>query len=235
MVANAERFKAMLLEVVDKLFLIVKTEAGQPKITIHPSLSNDELDKLVNQTRDIIVQLYLGCERDFYTGMKLLRVIIEEKMQETMEAALSALKTETKTAVKNISKKQFLKNENEAARKQEEIQELQQFQNPIFDQEMQKAKAEEASKRYDDKRQIEFEIKQLEQNKAAKENEKVALENKLRSYETQKNTAGSDDLKKSADEKINSTNELIATITTQIQEDSDAIAEKREKLASQPL
>ena len=77
MVASAERFKAALLAVIDKLFLIVKTEAGQPKITIHPALSNEELDKLVNQTRDIIVQLYLGCERDFYTGLKLLRVIIE--------------------------------------------------------------------------------------------------------------------------------------------------------------
>jgi hypothetical protein len=83
MAANADKFKAKLLEVVDKLFLIVKNESSsrQAKITIHPALSNEMLNQLVNQTRDIIIQLYLGCERDFYTGIKLLRVIIEDKMQ----------------------------------------------------------------------------------------------------------------------------------------------------------
>jgi chromosome segregation ATPase len=185
MVANAERFKAALLAVIDKLFLIVKTEAGQPKITIHPALSNEELDKLVNQTRDIIVQLYLGCERDFYTGLKLLRVIIEEKMQENMEAALSALKTETKTAIKNISSKQRIKNESDVARRQDEVNQLQQFQNPVFDEEMQKAKADAANEKYNTKKELEYEIKQLEQDKSQKETEKNDLESKIAYYEGQ--------------------------------------------------
>jgi len=185
MVANAERFKAALLAVIDKLFLIVKTEAGQPKITIHPALSNEELDKLVNQTRDIIVQLYLGCERDFYTGLKLLRVIIEEKMQENMEAALSALKTETKTAIKNISTKQRIKNESDVARRQDEVNQLQQFQNPVFDEEMQKAKADAANEKYNTKKELEYEIKQLEQDKSQKETEKNDLESKIAYYEGQ--------------------------------------------------
>jgi hypothetical protein len=187
MVANAERFKAALLAVIDKLFLIVKTEAGQPKITIHPALSNEELDKLVNQTRDIIVQLYLGCERDFYTGLKLLRVIIEEKMQENMEAALSALKTETKTAIKNISSKQRIKNESDVARRQDEVNQLQQFQNPVFDEEMQKAKADAANEKYNTKKELEYEIKQLEQDKSQKETEKKDFESKIAYYESQIN------------------------------------------------
>lgn len=185
MVASAERFKAALLAVIDKLFLIVKTEAGQPKITIHPALSNEELDKLVNQTRDIIVQLYLGCERDFYTGLKLLRVIIEEKMQENMEAALSALKTETKTAIKNISSKQRIKNESDVTRRQDEVNQLQQFQNPVFDEEMQKAKADAANEKYNTKKDLEYEIKQLEQDKSQKETEKKDFESKIAYYESQ--------------------------------------------------
>jgi hypothetical protein len=123
MAANADKFKARLLEIVDKLFLVVKNDAtsNQAKITIHPALSNEMLNQLVNQTRDIIVQLYLGCERDFYTGIKLLRVIIEEKMQETMEAALVNLKTETVKQVKLLSQKN---KETESTKRQNDVKEL---------------------------------------------------------------------------------------------------------------
>jgi chromosome segregation ATPase len=123
MAGNADKFKAKLLEVVDKLFLVVKNDAtsNQAKITIHPALSNEMLNQLVNQTRDIIVQLYLGCERDFYTGIKLLRVIIEEKMQETMEAALENLKTATVKQVKELSQKN---KETETTKRQNDVKEL---------------------------------------------------------------------------------------------------------------
>ena len=123
MAGNADKFKARLLEIVDKLFLVVKndTTSNQAKITIHPALSNEMLSQLVNQTRDIIVQLYLGCERDFYTGIKLLRVIIEEKMQETMEAALENLKTATVKQVKELSQKN---KETETTKRQNDVKEL---------------------------------------------------------------------------------------------------------------
>jgi hypothetical protein len=123
MAGNADKFKAKLLEIVDKLFLVVKNDAtsNQAKITIHPALSNEMLSQLVNQTRDIIVQLYLGCERDFYTGIKLLRVIIEEKMQETMEAALVNLKTETVKQVKVLSQKN---KETETTKRQNDVKAL---------------------------------------------------------------------------------------------------------------
>ena len=98
MINNAERSRNNLLKILDKMFLIVMVDS-KPKITIHPTLTADTLDSLVNQTRDQIMQLYMGCERDFYTGMKLLRVIVEEKMQENMEAALVKLKADTHKAI----------------------------------------------------------------------------------------------------------------------------------------
>jgi|LauGreDrversion4_2_1035121.scaffolds.fasta_scaffold67278_1 hypothetical protein len=233
MVASAERYKAALLAVIDKLFLIVKTEAGQPKITIHPALSNEELDKLVNQTRDIIVQLYLGCERDFYTGLKLLRVIIEEKMQENMEAALSALKTETKTTIKNISSKQRIKNESDVTRRQDEVNQLQQFQNPVFDEEMQKAKADAANEKYNKKKNLEYEIKQLEQEQYQKETDKKDFESKIAYYESQikQLDAKSDTLQIEAlQKKMNDAKILLTDIDTQLKTIEDNIAEKREEL-----
>ena len=101
MMNNADRSRNNLLKILDKMFLIVTVDS-KSKITIHPSLTADALDSLVNQTRDQILQLYMGCERDFYTGMKLLRVIVEEKMQENMEAALVKLKADTRTAIKKV-------------------------------------------------------------------------------------------------------------------------------------
>jgi hypothetical protein len=240
MVATAERFKAALLAVIDKLFLIVKTEAGQPKITIHPALSNEELDKLVNQTRDIIVQLYLGCERDFYTGLKLLRVIIEEKMQENMEAALSTLKTETKTAIKNISSKQRIKDESDVARRQDEVKELQQFQNPVFDEEMQKAKADAANDRYTQKKELEYEIKQLEQDKSQKETEKKDFETKIAYYESQikqldttKDSAAADQIN-SLNNKTDEVKKLLTVIDSEISNTTTQIEEKRDELRNLP-
>ena len=234
MVASAERYKAALLAVIDKLFLIVKTEAGQPKITIHPALSNEELDKLVNQTRDIIVQLYLGCERDFYTGLKLLRVIIEEKMQENMEAALSALKTETKTTIKNISSKQRIKNESDVTRRQDEVNQLQQFQNPVFDEEMQKAKADAANEKYNTKKDLEYEIKQLEQEKYQKETDKKDFENKIAYYESQikQLDTTSDNLQIEAlRSKINDVNTSLSSINSEISDITTKTEQKRDDLS----
>jgi len=99
MMHNADRARNSLLKILDKMFLIVTIDS-KPKITIHPTLTSDGLDALVNQTRDQIMQLYMGCERDFYQGMKLLRVIVEEKMQENMQAALIKLKADTRVAIK---------------------------------------------------------------------------------------------------------------------------------------
>lgn len=101
MMSNADRARNSLLKILDKMFLIVMVDS-KPKITIHPTLTSDNLDSLVNQTRDQILQLYMGCERDFYTGMKLLRIIVEDKMQENMEASLIKLKLDTRSAIKRV-------------------------------------------------------------------------------------------------------------------------------------
>ena len=96
------------MEIIDKLFIIVETKLGNggstPTITIHPELTYEGLDALINRAREMIIQLYVGCERDFYTGMKLLHVIIEEIMQTNMQASLSALKNTTRKTVEQITR-----------------------------------------------------------------------------------------------------------------------------------
>jgi hypothetical protein len=112
MIKNADTARAKLLDVIDKLFLIVEMNptgsetsgtSSKPAITIHPELTYERLDELINQAREMIIQLYVGCERDFYTGMKLLHVIIEGIMQTNMQASLAELKNTTRKAVDHIA------------------------------------------------------------------------------------------------------------------------------------
>jgi chromosome segregation ATPase len=176
----------------------------------------------------------LGCERDFYTGLKLLRVIIEEKMQENMEAALSALKTETKTTIKNISSKQRIKNESDVTRRQDEVNQLQQFQNPVFDEEMQKAKADAANEKYNTKKDLEYEIKQLEQEKYQKETDKKDFENKIAYYESQikQLDTTSDNLQIEAlRSKINDVNTSLSSINSEISDITTKTEQKRDDLS----
>jgi hypothetical protein len=199
MIANAEKSKAVLLGVVDKLFLIVKTEGGsnQAKITIHPALTNELLDQLVNQTRDVILQMYLGCERDFYTGIKLLRVMIEEKMQEKMEASLLKLRAETKMAIKDVTKRQFLKKETDVAKMQGDARDIQSFKNPLYDEELQQIREKKGSDKYNSILDLEYEIKDLETSLLAKKKNIDMLKIKKTSYENQKNimtSSGSSDV-----------------------------------------
>jgi hypothetical protein len=126
MMSNADRSRNNLLKILDKMFLIVTIDS-KPKITIHPTLTSDILDSLVNQTRDQILQLYVGCERDFYMGMKLLRVIVEEKMQENLEASLVKLKFDTRSSIKKVIEQ---KHQNVAASEQSGM--FSQIKNAVF-------------------------------------------------------------------------------------------------------
>ena len=110
MIKNADTSRTKMFDIIDKLFLMVEMNPGaaagssKPTITIHPELTYEGLDVLINQARDMIIQLYVGCERDFYTGMKLLHVIVEEIMQTNMQASLAALKNTTRNAVVQITR-----------------------------------------------------------------------------------------------------------------------------------
>jgi hypothetical protein len=103
--ANSTRYK--LLEIIDKVFLIVSPPPGagdnsEPIITIHPNLTYDMLDALINQTRETIIRLYSECERDFYKGMSLLHAIVEEIMLANLQTSLATLNAGTKVIMENI-------------------------------------------------------------------------------------------------------------------------------------
>lgn len=70
-----------LVTIVDQIFAYwIDPETKVKQLTIDPQLTYEKLDKLIPETRDIIVQLYVECEKDFQEGLNILEAIIKKRM-----------------------------------------------------------------------------------------------------------------------------------------------------------
>ena len=78
MMNTAEENQDKLIAILNKLF-VKKGKQGQEKWTIHPKLSMKTLPKIVDETRKIIMNLYIQCEKDFKEGVRLFQAVIAKK------------------------------------------------------------------------------------------------------------------------------------------------------------
>ena len=70
-----------LVAIIDQMFAYwIDTESKVKQLTIDPELTYEKLDKLIPETRDIIVKLYVECEKDFQEGLNILEAIIKKRM-----------------------------------------------------------------------------------------------------------------------------------------------------------
>jgi hypothetical protein len=82
----------MLLNILNRLFLIDETSHNEIRqVTIHPDLTEDSLQKIVEETRNIIIELYLKCEDDYVEGMKIYEAIVEAQILETSKNQIESL------------------------------------------------------------------------------------------------------------------------------------------------
>jgi hypothetical protein len=105
MIEKTEVSQQNLLGIIDKLF-VYNIESGEKKAVINPSLTEEVLQKLIEETRGIIVGLYLTCEEDFVKGLNLFEAIIETQIKQTsvnqileLEKALDKTLAENKTDI----------------------------------------------------------------------------------------------------------------------------------------
>ena len=49
-------------------------------LTIKPNLTIQKLDEITKETRDIILELYLDCEKDFQKGLQIFESIVKKRM-----------------------------------------------------------------------------------------------------------------------------------------------------------
>ena len=82
MMSKAKNGQKDLIAFLDKIFIWQKKEE-QNILTIHPDLTEKKLDKLTNEIRDKIIDLYFNCEKDFKNAIDILASIIAERNLKT--------------------------------------------------------------------------------------------------------------------------------------------------------
>ncbi len=95
MVEKTKNQENSLLAIFEKVFSYwIDPKTKEKKLTIRPDLTMDKLNEIVAEARNIIVELYLNCEKDFQEGLAIFEAIIKKKMLE-----------KSQRAVKNFNKK----------------------------------------------------------------------------------------------------------------------------------
>ena len=89
MLKNTKNNQQTLLEILDKLFVWIKTPSelnsdnnslDSQMVTINPKLNSKTLQDLVVETRKLIIKIYLQCEEEYQQGLKLFEAIVSERI-----------------------------------------------------------------------------------------------------------------------------------------------------------
>ena len=92
MIYHAQSNQQKLLSVINKLFVFTPQPYGNgQKIRVNPSLTSEILDSLINETRNMIIKLYVTCENDFAKGIQLYEAIVEKNILETSKSQINNL------------------------------------------------------------------------------------------------------------------------------------------------
>lgn len=106
---NSKRFDNNLIDILNYLF--IPNDSGKDYI-INENISFDEIDKIIEKVRKIIMELYIICDKDYRKGIKLFEEILLDK---NIELADRRLKYNNKNFNKNENE-----NENDYYKKKEE-------------------------------------------------------------------------------------------------------------------
>jgi hypothetical protein len=95
MIQNAADNQRKLLEVINELFTyVIDPYNGKQKIRVNPILTEESLQKTVEKTRKLIVDLYVKCEIDYVNGIKIYEAIVESKILDTTQKQIQILQKE---------------------------------------------------------------------------------------------------------------------------------------------
>lgn len=100
MIYDSNMIRNSLLEVIDNIFIVNKDtdvdasgddDDKNMKYIINPNLSYEMLNDLITETRRIILNLYVNCEKNFIYTLKILQAIIETQIFETSQHQIKEL------------------------------------------------------------------------------------------------------------------------------------------------
>lgn len=86
MMKTTEDNQNKLLAIIDRIFVFsVNPVTNEREVTIKTALNEKELSDIVEETRKIIVNLYIKCEQDFLTGLEMFEAIVENQIKDTTQ------------------------------------------------------------------------------------------------------------------------------------------------------
>jgi predicted DNA-binding protein len=104
MIQTAANNQSKLLDVVNELFTyVIDPYTGKQKIRVNPKLTDESLQKSVEKTRKLIIQLYVDCELSYVKGIKLYEAIVESKILETTQNQINILTTQADKIIKETT------------------------------------------------------------------------------------------------------------------------------------
>lgn len=93
--ATIERKQNKLIDILEEVFIYqVDKETQERKIIIHPRLTMNKLDQIVERARNIIIDLYVGCENDFMKLLKIFETLVEKQILLATEMKMKQLQQE---------------------------------------------------------------------------------------------------------------------------------------------
>jgi hypothetical protein len=125
MVDNANKNQDKLTDIINKLFSHTKDPQTQKKVVrVSPELTEDELQKVVVDARELIIQLYLTCEQDFETGVNIYKAIVEQLGLDTIQRQNDTLEKQLERSGETEEKELMVKNEDKSEVKNDVIDEV---------------------------------------------------------------------------------------------------------------
>ena len=106
MIQNANGKQDKLLSIINILFTyIIDPYTGKKRIRVNPKLTEEILQKTIEDTRRVIVDLYLSCEIDYSKGVQIFEAIVEQKILETTQNQIKSLENEATKLVQEVKTK----------------------------------------------------------------------------------------------------------------------------------
>lgn len=105
MIQRAADNQSKLLSIINTLFIFIKDPyTNNKKIRVNPKLNEEILQKCVENTRKLIVNLYVTCEMDYVNGVKIYEAIVESKILETTQKQIDNLKKQAISIIDETKK-----------------------------------------------------------------------------------------------------------------------------------
>lgn len=87
MMKNVNYHQRKLLEILNRIFLQQRNDT----VRIQPSLNTQKLNQYIEETRNIIVDMYLNCEEHFLKGIQIYEAIVEKMILHTTQNQIDTL------------------------------------------------------------------------------------------------------------------------------------------------